>query len=196
MGWQEVPEEMWGTTGRSAKNNNPLNLEYRPGSYQDKYGATLEPRGGGKDRGPRFAAFPNMEAGYLAGLDQIKLDASRGHTLATFVNKFAPPHENPTNQLVVQYANSLGVDPNTPLSQIDPQRLMQPMLSRESSTRTSAYGPVRMAGRGKRQEQPTGGKWVEVPVTISLAVIGAILAGCAIVNLFFKPSRNRRQKAH
>src|SRR5512140_1633328 len=57
-----------GTTGRSATNNNPLNLEYRPGSYQDKYGATLEPVS--KSGQQRFAAFPTMEAGYLAGLDQ------------------------------------------------------------------------------------------------------------------------------
>lgn len=125
-----------GTTGRSATNNNPLNLEYRPGSYQDKYGAELEPqpRGGSK---PRFAKFPNMMAGYLAGLDQIRLDQSpqRGHTLASFVNKFAPPHENPTQQIVTQYAKALGVTPDTPLAEIPPEKLIVPMLARESSTR-------------------------------------------------------------
>ena len=158
MGWVEVPEQITGTTGRSAKNNNPLNLEYRQGSYQDKYAAAPEPTHGG-----RFAKFPTMEAGYSAGLDQIKLDSGRGHTLSTFVNKFAPPSQNPTNELVASYSQQLGVDPNTPLSQIDPQKLMQPMLARESSTQTS----YRIAGQGKgrkqAQAQPQGGKWVEVP---------------------------------
>ena len=158
MGWVEVPEQITGTTGRSAKNNNPLNRESRQGSYQDKYAAAPEPTHGG-----RFAKFPTMEAGYSAGLDQIKLDSGRGHTLSTFVNKFAPPSQNPANELVASYSQQLGVDPNTPLSQIDPQKLMQPMLARESSTKTS----YRIAGQGKgrkqAQAQPQGGKWMEVP---------------------------------
>lgn len=122
-----------GTTGRSATNNNPLNLEYRPDSYQDKYGAEMEPVS--KSGKQRFAKFPSMEAGYNAGLDQIRLDQSRGHTLASFVNKFAPPHENPTGQIIQQYANALGVFPDTPISQIPPEKLIVPMLARESSTR-------------------------------------------------------------
>ena len=124
--------KLTGTTGRSFKNNNPLNLEYRPGSYQDKHGAVPEPTHNG-----RFAKFPTMAAGYHAGLDQIRLDqsAERSHTLSSFVHKFAPPHENPTEQIVNQYAKALGVNPNTPLSQIPPEKLIVPMLARESSTR-------------------------------------------------------------
>ena len=162
MGWVEVPEQITGTTGRSAKNNNPFNLEYRPGSYQDKYGATLEPTGGGHDKGPRFGKYPTMEAGYLAGIEQIKMDAKKGKTLGQFTRKFSPDFENPTPQLIAQYSNAVGASPDTPLSQIDPQNLAQPMLARESSTRTS----YRIAGQGKgkqTQTQPQGGKWVEVP---------------------------------
>lgn len=117
-----------GTTGRSRRNNNPLNLEYRPGSYQDKYKAELEPEG-------RFAVFPSMEAGYSAGLEQIKLDTERGHTLKSFVHKFAPSHENPTDDLIKQYSKHLGVEPDTPLSNILPEELIIPMLKRESSTK-------------------------------------------------------------
>lgn len=122
-----------GTTGRSATNNNMLNLERRPGSYQDKYGAEMEPVS--KSGKQRFAKFPTMEAGYMAGLDQIRLDASRGHTLASFVNKFAPPHENPTAQITQQYARALGVSPDTPLSEIPAEKVIIPMMARESSTR-------------------------------------------------------------
>lgn len=125
--------KLTGTTSRSATNNNPLNLEYRPGSYQDKYGAELEPVSiSGKQR---FAKFPTMAAGYQAGLDQIQLDSSRGLTLSAFVKKFAPPHENPTDQIISQYAKHLGVSPDTPLLQIEPEKLIVPMLERESSTK-------------------------------------------------------------
>jgi hypothetical protein len=124
-----------GTTGRSATNNNPLNLEYRPGSYQDRYGAELEPVS--KSGKQRFAKFRTMEDGYQAGLDQIRLDQSpkRKHTLASFVHKFAPPHENPTEQIIQQYARATGASPDTPLSQIPAEKLIVPMLARESSTR-------------------------------------------------------------
>lgn len=122
-----------GTTGRSATNNNPLNLEYRPGSYQDKYGARIEPVSQSGQQ--RFAKFPNMEAGYQAGLDQIRLDQARGHTLASFVTKFAPPRENPTSELITTYAKQLGVSPDTPLANIPAEKVIVPMLARESSTR-------------------------------------------------------------
>ena len=127
--------EFAGTTGRSAKNNNPLNLEYRPGSYQDKYGAELEPTGGGHDKGPRFAKFPTMQAGYLAGIEQIKLDQQRGLTLGQFVNKFAPAFENPTNDLITQYGKAVGASGETRLADIPADKLIIPMLARESSTR-------------------------------------------------------------
>lgn len=132
------PIQFSGTTGRSATNNNPLNLEYRPGSYQDKYDAELEPVSrSGKQR---FAKFPTMEMGYQAGIDQIKIDQGRGHTLASFVNKFAPPHENPTQDIIAQYARATGASADTPLSDIPAEKLIVPMLARESSTKIVGRG--------------------------------------------------------
>jgi hypothetical protein len=125
--------EFTGTAGRSATNNNPLNLEFRPGSYQEKYGATMEPVS--KSGKQRFAKFPTMDAGYRAGLEQIRRDAGKGLSLSQFVNKFAPPHENPTAEITQQYAKALGVSPDTPLSNIPPEKMIIPMLARESSTR-------------------------------------------------------------
>jgi hypothetical protein len=132
-----------GTTGRSRTNNNPLNLEYRPGSYQDKYGAELEPQPRAGSR-RRFAKFRSMQDGYNAGLDQIRLDQSskRNHTLASFVEKFAPRHENPTDELIATYAKQVGARPDTPLSEIAPEKLIVPMLARESSTRIKRGGGV------------------------------------------------------
>ena len=121
-----------GTTGRSRRNNNPFNIVHHP-YFAEKYGAQREPEG-------KFGMYPDMMAGYMAGIDQIMLDANRGHTLASFVNKFAPPHENPTAQLINQYSKALGVSPDTPLAQINPHALAVPMLARESSTRIVGMG--------------------------------------------------------
>jgi hypothetical protein len=140
-----APEEelqFTGTTGRSAKNNNPLNLERRVGSYQDKYGAELEPTGGGKDKKPRFAKFPTMMDGYLAGLEQIRIDQNKpGMTLEKFVNKFAPAFENPTEQLISQYASAVGARRDALLKDIPAEKLIVPMLARESSTKIIGRGP-------------------------------------------------------
>lgn len=175
MAWTEVPPppddfsasalEFTGTTGRSARNNNPLNLEYRPGSYQDKYGAIMEPTGGGKDKKPRFAAFPDMMSGYLAGLEQIKLDQNRGMTLSQFVEKFAPRHENPTDQLISQYASAVGARRDTPLSQIPAEKLIVPMLRRESSTRITSREGEGILGTIGKYFGPASAEAAEVPPT-------------------------------
>ena len=127
-----------GTTGRSATNNNPVNLKYRSGSYQDKYGAELEPVSKSGQR--KFAKFPTMEMGYQAGIEQIQRRQKEGHTLASFVNQFAPPNENPTQEIIAQYSKALGVNPDTPLSDIPAEKLIIPMLARESGTKIVGKG--------------------------------------------------------
>ena len=127
-----------GTTGRSATNNNPVNLKYRSGSYQDKYGAELEPASKSGQR--KFAKFPTMEMGYQAGIEQIQRRQKEGHTLASFVNQFAPPNENPTQEIIAQYSKALGVNPDTPLSDIPAEKVIIPMLARESGTKIVGKG--------------------------------------------------------
>ena len=127
-----------GTTGRSATNNNPVNLKYRSGSYQDKYGAELEPVS--KSGQQKFAKFPTMEMGYQAGIEQIQRRQKEGHTLASFVNQFAPPNENPTQEIIAQYSKALGVNPDTPLSDIPAEKVIIPMLARESGTKIVGKG--------------------------------------------------------
>jgi hypothetical protein len=45
-----------------------------------------------------FAKFQSDPAGWRALVNQIKLDAKRGHTLETFIAKYAPPIENETEK--------------------------------------------------------------------------------------------------
>lgn len=128
-----------GTTGRSATNNNPLNIVDNK-YFRERYEAELEPTSKSGQR--KFLKFKSMEDGYNAGLEQIQIDANRNHSLKSFVYKFAPPHENPTAELVTQYASALGVDPNTPLKKINPEQLIIPMLARESSTKVTRADQV------------------------------------------------------
>ena len=106
----------------SLVNNNPGNLR-----FAGQNGAT-QGEGG-------FAKFPSVEAGVKALTNQIRLDAGRGHTLATFINKFAPPTENDAKQYIAQITKAVGATPDTKLSQIDPQLLTKAMAMKESSTK-------------------------------------------------------------
>ena len=103
-------------------NNNPGNLR-----FVGQKGAT-QGEGG-------FARFSSPEAGYKALQAQIKLDASRGHTLQSFINKYAPPSENNTSQYLSQISQKLGLKPNTKISTIDLNKLASLIAQKESSTK-------------------------------------------------------------
>ncbi len=105
----------------AAQNSNPGNLRLagQPGATQGAGG---------------FAKFQNPTAGYLALRDQIALDATRGHTLASFISKYAPPSENNTNTYIQQAARALGINPNTKLSQVNVDKVAAFMAKKESST--------------------------------------------------------------
>lgn len=89
-GWS-VPNSL------AQRNNNPGNLR-----YVGQSGATIGQGG--------FAAFPTPDAGMQALIDQINLDASRGATLSSFINKFAPPSENNTTDYLSYVSSQTGVD--------------------------------------------------------------------------------------
>lgn len=106
----------------SYANNNPANLR-----FAGQEGA-VEGQGG-------FAKFSSPQAGVAALNNQIALDSSRGHSLASFIKKYAPPTENNTNQYLAQVVAYLGVSPTTPLAKIDKNALAQAILLKESGTR-------------------------------------------------------------
>ncbi len=134
------------------KNNNPGNLEFAGQS-----GAILGDDG-------RFAKFETPEAGFSALIGQIGLDAGRGLTLEGYVNKFAPAGGKDNNNPALYAANmakALGVDPKTPLSQIDPQKLAQAQVQQESSTKVgTSPGPTSLPPGARI----VGGKPVASPI--------------------------------
>lgn len=112
------------TSNLAYVNNNPGNLRFagQSGASQGQGG---------------FAKFSTPEEGVKALTNQITLDASRGHTLASFISKFAPPTENNTAQYISQAIASLGVTKDTPLSKIPADKLAKFIALKESSTKIS-----------------------------------------------------------
>lgn len=111
------------TTSRlSYVNNNPGNLRFagQAGAVQGEGG---------------FARFESPEAGLKALENQIKLDASRGHTVASFVSKFAPPTENDTATYIKNIATATSSSPMTPIAQIDIKKLLAAMAKQESGSK-------------------------------------------------------------
>jgi len=66
------------------------------------------------DRG--FARFNTHQDGWKALRNQISLDASRGHTLQSFIYKYAPPSENNTASYLGSVSKVLRAKPSTKLS--------------------------------------------------------------------------------
>ena len=116
----EIPK----TSKLSFINNNPANLR-----FAGQIGASKGEGG--------FAKFNSPQEGLNALVDQIKLDAGRGHTLSTFINKFAPPTENDTKLYIQQAMEALGVSKDTPISQIPVNKLAKFMAMKESSTKVN-----------------------------------------------------------
>ena len=102
------------TGSRNWRNNNPGNIEFGP--FAEKYGAV------GSDG--RFAVFPTYEAGRAA--KEALLFSSEGYagkTIAGAISRYAPASDgNDTAGYIAAVASAAGVDPNTPLSDLDPQQ--------------------------------------------------------------------------
>lgn len=105
-------------------NNNPGNLR-----FAGQVGAT-QGEGG-------FARFATTTEGIKALANQIKLDTGRGHTLSSFISKYAPPTENDTKGYLATVAKNLGVSPGTPLAQLDQNKLLKAIALQESGTKIS-----------------------------------------------------------
>lgn len=105
-------------------NNNPGNLRY--------VGQTGAKRGEGG-----FARFSSPIAGFQALINQIRLDAKRGHTLASFISKYAPPSENDTKTYIKQITSALKTSEKSPIAMLDINKLARAIAQKESNTKIS-----------------------------------------------------------
>jgi len=65
-----------------------------------------------------WAAWPSEEEGWQGLMRQIRLDAGRGHSLKTFVEKFAPRFENRTDLYVKSVSEWSGIPATAQLSDV------------------------------------------------------------------------------
>ncbi len=130
------------------KNNNPGNLK-----FVGQAGAAMGEGG--------FAKFNTPEDGWQALQNQIRLDQSRGLTLAQFVTKYAPPTENDTNLYIQQMSQWLGVDPNVALSALDYEQVAEMVARKESGTqlvRTTAGADIEAMAKKYKSGELTADK--------------------------------------
>lgn len=116
----EIPE----ASRLSFVNNNPGNLRYANQS------------GASKGEGG-FAKFKTPEDGFKALINQIKVDARRGLTLASFITKYAPPTENDTQGYIDFIASATSTSPNVPIARMDLGKLARLIARKESSSNIS-----------------------------------------------------------
>lgn len=89
--------EGYGVKGSLAqRQNNPGNLK-----FVGQKNAVLGAKG--------FAKFKTPQDGFNALHNQIVLDAKRGHTLETFLYKYAPPKENNTLKYIAFISATTGI---------------------------------------------------------------------------------------
>jgi hypothetical protein len=94
----------------SWRNNNPGNI--RPSAFATKHGAIGQSGG--------FAVFPTLEAGEKARKDLLFQTTSYKYlTITQAISKYAPPNENPTASYIANVSRSVGVSPDTKLSDLN-----------------------------------------------------------------------------
>jgi len=68
--------------------------------------------------GRSWAGWNSWQEGVQGIRNQIRLDARRGHTLESFIHKYAPVSENPTSVYVANVEAWTGIPRGTSLSQV------------------------------------------------------------------------------
>jgi hypothetical protein len=127
---------------RSIRNNNPGNITYLFGEFAKSVGATGADADG-------FAIFPDAQTGQQATIKLLQSYGNRGfNTVSKIINRWSPANGEgntsaSTNNYISYVANTLGVDPNTPLDMSSPQvlqALAAPMAKFESGHTSPLLG--------------------------------------------------------
>ena len=103
-------------------NNNPGNLKF---AGQD---GAIKGEGG-------FAKFNSIQDGMLALQKQIQIDMNRGHTLESFISKYAPPGENNTEKYIKDAMKTFAVDRTVKIKDIPREELLKFLANYESGTK-------------------------------------------------------------
>lgn len=110
----------------SVINNNPGNL-----TFVGQRGATEGKNG--------FGLWQTAEDGWNALKKQINLDVSRNFTLAGFINKYAPPKENDTNNYINFVSKNTGINPNQKITKNDTEKIAAAITYIEGGKKSYDY---------------------------------------------------------
>ena len=131
----KVGVEIWAKGSIADRHNNPGNLMY--------IGQEGAEKGEPKRGGGHWAKFDDPMAGYKALLSDVqakqegrtKTGLSGESSVSEFFSKYAPPEENDTDVYVSNVAKSLGVTPDTPIKEIEPDSLAKEIAKYESGSK-------------------------------------------------------------
>lgn len=122
---REVPSQP-GIPTIAYRNNNPGNIRVSGSKEYRQYDSPVD-------------GFRDIE-------NNVRSRAKQGHTLASYISKYAPADDdNDTETYIKNAANALGVDRNTPLVKIDPVKLAAFQAKQESGTDVKPKGPPSFA---------------------------------------------------
>src|SRR5208283_2822844 len=150
----------WVTSSLGYRLNNPGNL-----NYAGQPGATPSGQGNGSE-----AQFDSLADGIAATDAQLALDASRGLTLAQRLQTWATGNQA---AYVANVSNWLGVDPNTPLSQLVGSDTGDLALATPDSTVTPA-DTSSVDGSGNPIDTSQAGLSTVAMVGLGIAAIGVL----------------------
>jgi hypothetical protein len=128
VGAVEIPS----TSRIASVHNNPGNL-----AYAGQEGAE---KGEPKKGGGWWAKFDTPQEGWNALQRQIVRDADRGLTVAQFINKYAPPSENDTDNYLNNILEWVGAQPGDKLDDIPVDKLARAMAKQESGAHLRESG--------------------------------------------------------
>ena len=115
-------------TPRGIRNNNPGNIRLSSTTWQGQVPSS-------EQTDPDFVQFSSPAYGIRAIAKILDSYASRGlNTVQSIINTWAPPTENDTAAYVDAVASSMGVDPNTTLSQGDQPALIAAIIDHENGS--------------------------------------------------------------
>lgn len=111
----------------AGRHNNPGNLMF--------VNQSLASKGEAKKGGGFWARYKTLEEGFVGLMKQIDLEKQRGHTVKTFLEKYAPRHENDTTNYINKLSNKLGVAQDTNLIDIPTLNIARIIAEIESGTK-------------------------------------------------------------
>jgi hypothetical protein len=134
------------TQPRGIRNNNPGNIDRRPG-------VNWQGMAPDQSADPRFIVFSAPEWGIRAIARVLRSYQQRGAvTIAQIISTWAPPGENDTTAYIASVSNEVGIPPNAPVSAANIPALIAAIVRHENGVQPY---PPEVIAKGIELERST-----------------------------------------